>query len=179
MYLKLIFITSVFQATSPACTELEVTTTDWLGKMIGLPDEFLHCTEGPGGGVIQVYIIFRLHVIGKVYVMYLRMSFICVRIVVFSTLSVHGRTTDILVVIIGLATILADFPVKTLDCIWRFYEIMFCPILNKRQRIEKSQSKMDNLEKLATQGSQDEHKHDTICIGHHYLQTNTNNVNKT
>ncbi|XP_052065800.1 aromatic-L-amino-acid decarboxylase-like [Mytilus californianus] len=39
--------------TSPACTELEVVTTDWLGKMIGLPEEFLHGTEGPGGGVIQ------------------------------------------------------------------------------------------------------------------------------
>lgn len=40
-------------ATSPACTELEVITTDWLGKMIGLPKEFLHCGPGPGGGVIQ------------------------------------------------------------------------------------------------------------------------------
>ena len=23
------------------------------------------------------------------------------------------------------------------------------------------------------------HKHNTICVGHHYMQTNTNNVNKT
>ena len=45
-----------FQATSPACTELEVITTDWLGKMINLPEEFLHCGPGPGGGVIQVLI---------------------------------------------------------------------------------------------------------------------------
>jgi hypothetical protein len=22
-------------------------------------------------------------------------------------------------------------------------------------------------------------KHNTICVGHHYMQTNTNNVNKT
>lgn len=29
-------------------------TTDWLGKMIGLPSQFLHCGSGPGGGVIQV-----------------------------------------------------------------------------------------------------------------------------
>ncbi|XP_066596286.1 3,4-dihydroxyphenylacetaldehyde synthase 2-like [Prorops nasuta] len=38
---------------SPACTELEVITMNWLGKMLGLPKEFLNCTEGPGGGVIQ------------------------------------------------------------------------------------------------------------------------------
>lgn len=38
---------------SPACTELEVVTMNWLGKMLGLPDEFLNCSEGPGGGVIQ------------------------------------------------------------------------------------------------------------------------------
>ncbi|XP_076663371.1 aromatic-L-amino-acid decarboxylase [Andrena cerasifolii] len=38
---------------SPACTELEVITMNWLGKLIGLPQEFLNCSEGPGGGVIQ------------------------------------------------------------------------------------------------------------------------------
>lgn len=27
---------------------------DWLAKMLGLPEEFLHSSEGPGGGVIQV-----------------------------------------------------------------------------------------------------------------------------
>ncbi|XP_011190721.1 aromatic-L-amino-acid decarboxylase isoform X1 [Zeugodacus cucurbitae] len=38
---------------SPACTELEVVMLDWLGKMIGLPKEFLACSGGKGGGVIQ------------------------------------------------------------------------------------------------------------------------------
>ena len=35
--------------------------------------------------------------------------------------------------------------------------------------------KMDNSEKLA----QDEVKHNIICVGHHYMHTNTNNINKT
>ncbi|OQR76186.1 aromatic-L-amino-acid decarboxylase-like [Tropilaelaps mercedesae] len=41
-------------AASPACTELEIIMLDWLGKMIGLPEEFL-CLHGDskGGGVIQ------------------------------------------------------------------------------------------------------------------------------
>ncbi|CAG4944627.1 unnamed protein product [Colias eurytheme] len=38
---------------SPACTELEVVTMNWLGKLFGLPEEFLNCSSGPGGGVIQ------------------------------------------------------------------------------------------------------------------------------
>ncbi|XP_033227289.1 aromatic-L-amino-acid decarboxylase [Belonocnema kinseyi] len=38
---------------SPACTELEVVMLDWLGKMIDLPAEFLACSGGKGGGVIQ------------------------------------------------------------------------------------------------------------------------------
>ena len=61
---------------------------------------------------------------------------------------------------------------------------------------------MVNLEKLATQGTQDEEiykfdnthdhrgmnfigrrktkqKHNTICVGHHYPQANKNNINKT
>ncbi|XP_059473014.1 aromatic-L-amino-acid decarboxylase-like [Neocloeon triangulifer] len=38
---------------SPASTELEVITLDWLGKMVGLPPEFLSCSPGHGGGVIQ------------------------------------------------------------------------------------------------------------------------------
>ena len=41
---------------------------------------------------------------------------------------------------------------------------------------------MDNPEKLATQGTQDKKKtkkHKTICVGHRYAETNTNNVNKT
>jgi hypothetical protein len=35
---------------------------------------------------------------------------------------------------------------------------------------------MDNAEKLATQ---DEEKHNTKCVGHHYTKTNTNNANMT
>nr|XP_023025298.1 aromatic-L-amino-acid decarboxylase [Leptinotarsa decemlineata] len=38
---------------SPACTELEVVMMDWLGKMLGLPEAFLACSGGKGGGVIQ------------------------------------------------------------------------------------------------------------------------------
>ena len=38
---------------------------------------------------------------------------------------------------------------------------------------------MDNPEKVATYGTQEEEKHNTICVGHHYTQTNTNNINKT
>jgi len=40
---------------------------------------------------------------------------------------------------------------------------------------------MDNQEKMATWGTQEElsKKHNTICAGHHYAQANTNNVNKT
>ena len=41
--------------------------------------------------------------------------------------------------------------------------------------------KTKKRQKLAAQGTQDEDKkkHKTICVGHHYTQTNTNNVNKT
>jgi aromatic-L-amino-acid decarboxylase len=42
------------QISSPACTELEVAMMDWLGKVVQLPQEFLNCSDGPGGGVIQV-----------------------------------------------------------------------------------------------------------------------------
>ena len=38
---------------SPACTELEVEMLNWLGKMLELPQEFLACSGGKGGGVIQ------------------------------------------------------------------------------------------------------------------------------
>ena len=41
---------------------------------------------------------------------------------------------------------------------------------------------MGNSEKLATYGTQErktKQKHNTICIGHHYAQANSNNVNKT
>uniref|UniRef100_A0A8W7PZQ6 Histidine decarboxylase n=1 Tax=Anopheles coluzzii TaxID=1518534 RepID=A0A8W7PZQ6_ANOCL len=41
-------------ASSPACTELESIVMNWLGKMIGLPDSFLHLPgTSMGGGVIQ------------------------------------------------------------------------------------------------------------------------------
>ncbi|UYV76904.1 Tdc2 [Cordylochernes scorpioides] len=41
-------------AASPACTELETIVLDWLGKMIGLPEEFLCLSDKSlGGGVIQ------------------------------------------------------------------------------------------------------------------------------
>ena len=50
---------------------------------------------------------------------------------------------------------------------------------NKRQRIPKGQFKKDNPEKLAIRGTQDEdnQNNNTICIGHHNTQANTNNVN--
>lgn len=38
---------------SPVCTELEAIVMDWLGKILGLPEFFLHSDDGPGGGVIQ------------------------------------------------------------------------------------------------------------------------------
>jgi len=48
---------------------------------------------------------------------------------------------------------------------------------NKRKRIPKGQSKMDNPEKPATQ---DETPHkNTICAGHHYTQSTTTNTSKT
>ena len=48
--------------------------------------------------------------------------------------------------------------------------------LNKRQRKPKGQSKMDNPENLATQGTQDENKTKTKSVVHHSMQTNTNNI---
>ena len=39
---------------------------------------------------------------------------------------------------------------------------------------------MDNPEKLATLGTQDEDKqHNTTCVGHYYTQARTNNANKS
>ena len=42
---------------------------------------------------------------------------------------------------------------------------------------------MDTPKKLTTWGTQDDDKqnkkHNAICVGHRYSQTNTNNVNKT
>jgi len=38
---------------SPACTELEMVTMDWLASALNLPDEFFFSKPGQGGGVIQ------------------------------------------------------------------------------------------------------------------------------
>nr|CAD7457811.1 unnamed protein product [Timema tahoe] len=49
-----IFLEQSQEAASPACTELETIVLDWLGKAIGLPEEFLAFPKGSkGGGVIQ------------------------------------------------------------------------------------------------------------------------------
>ncbi|XP_032480746.1 histidine decarboxylase isoform X4 [Phocoena sinus] len=41
-------------ASSPVCTELEMNVMDWLAKMLGLPEYFLHHHPGSqGGGVLQ------------------------------------------------------------------------------------------------------------------------------
>ena len=61
---------------------------------------------------------------------------------------------------------------------------MYLPHLqNKRKRIPKWRATIENLEKLTTKGTQSEdnrkQKHNSICVGHHYVQKNTNNVNKT
>ncbi|XP_004687864.1 PREDICTED: histidine decarboxylase isoform X2 [Condylura cristata] len=41
-------------ASSPVCTELEMNIMDWLAKMLGLPEHFLHYHSGSqGGGVLQ------------------------------------------------------------------------------------------------------------------------------
>jgi hypothetical protein len=37
---------------------------------------------------------------------------------------------------------------------------------------------IDNPEKLVTYGTQEEEKHNTIYVGHHYTKTNTNIVSK-
>ena len=47
----------------------------------------------------------------------------------------------------------------------------------------EGQSQMDNPRKLATQDKQGEEEqsktHNTICVGHHFAQTNTTEANKT
>ncbi len=45
----------VLQASSPACTELEMCVLDWLCKALGLPDHYLHHhPQSNGGGILQV-----------------------------------------------------------------------------------------------------------------------------
>jgi aromatic-L-amino-acid decarboxylase len=44
-------VNGMLWATSPAATELEIRTLDWLAEMIGLPEQFR--STGRGGGVIQ------------------------------------------------------------------------------------------------------------------------------
>ena len=55
-------------------------------------------------------------------------------------------------------------------------------LMNVRE-YRRNNKKIDNRENLVTHGTQDEErkhqKHNTICVGHHCAQTNTNNVNKT
>ena len=45
-------------------------------------------------------------------------------------------------------------------------------IMRSDERISKGQSKMDNPEKLAAQGTQYEENHNTMFVGHHCAQTN-------
>lgn len=50
------------QASSPVVTELETIVMNWLGQIIGLPEEFLHLRhDSPGGGVIQVSKTIQVH----------------------------------------------------------------------------------------------------------------------
>ena len=52
--------------------------------------------------------------------------------------------------------------------------------MNKRQRIPKGQSEMDNPETLGyTRRRKTKQKHHTVYVRHDYAQTNTNNVSKT
>lgn len=56
---------------SPACTELEMITMDWLGKLLGLPEEFLNASPGHGGGVLQVKKFFYFRVRAVIHCQYL------------------------------------------------------------------------------------------------------------
>ena len=54
--------------------------------------------------------------------------------------------------------------------------------VNKRQGIPKGQTKIDKPKKPDnigyTRRRKTKQEHNTICVGHHYAQTNTNNINK-
>jgi hypothetical protein len=77
---------------------------------------------------------------------------------------------------------------------------MFLHTCTTKHMIQKGHSAMDNPEKLATYDTEGafgngqsretgkicytrrtltKQKHNTICVGNHYAQANTNNVNKT
>ena len=55
-------------------------------------------------------------------------------------------------------------------------------MVNKRQRIPKGQSQKVQSRDTGNMGytrrRHTKEKHNTICVGHHYAQINTNNVNK-
>jgi hypothetical protein len=57
--------------------------------------------------------------------------------------------------------------------------MVLCSIIeNTEGAIKNGQSReTDNIG--YTRGRRTKQKHNTICVGHHYTQTNTNNVNKT
>ena len=40
---------------------------DWLGQLVGLPPQFLACSGGTGGGVIQVLVFKSVVIISTVY----------------------------------------------------------------------------------------------------------------
>jgi hypothetical protein len=70
------------------------------------------------------------------------------------------------------------------DSFWllKIYRVIFDGSVWINAREYRIPLKMENPEKLATLGTQDDkanQKHNTICVGHHYAQTNINNVYKT
>ena len=61
------------------------------------------------------------------------------------------------------------------------YDLLY--MYTKRQRIPKGQSTKGQSKETGnigytTKRKKTKIKHNTICVGHHYTQTNTNNVNK-
>ena len=80
--------------------------------------------------------------------------------------------------------------IHTFVSLARMEVILFVKLLNKVVmyinvcvKIQKGQSTVDNSERLAnighTRRRKTKQKQNTICVGYHYAQTNTNNVNKT
>ena len=52
-------------------------------------------------------------------------------------------------------------------------------MLEKTQRAIKNRQSRETRNIGYTRRRKTKQKHNTICVGHHYMQTNTNNVNKT